>query len=348
MLFDFFFYGLLIFSTFISYNLIPFTTPSNKLLKGIKVLFVIFCGSLWLWQLLLWVLPKGSKIEEAIHLPRHLWMLDHAAFKDGEQKQKVAYGTQQRQYYQYYPAPSSSNQKNTVIFYIHGGGWCLGSPNQHKHLAHLLQKEGYTLIFPAYRLTPEFNYFDLQEDINAALTHSLEFLKTQGIHHPQLIIGGTSAGANLGCLLAYDENRWEKMNLDRSILQGVFSIVGALDIAKMEQTSTLLNYTGQPESATYQLANPVTWINQKDSFNFLCLHGKKDGLVDYAAAVSFCDKLNRVAPNRIDFQSFEQATHIDLGAAWYYDPAMNYGQDSILINWLNKISTPRRTTINLF
>jgi acetyl esterase/lipase len=338
MFFDLFFYTLLVLTIFGSYKIIKSTAAQNKFLKVLKFLFVLFTASLCLLLLLQWTLPKGSKYQEAVHLPRHLWMLDHADFEDGLHKQKVAYGNHPRQYYHYYPALENSQKKNTIIVYLHGGGWCLGSPNQHRYLAHLLQQEGYTLVFPAYRLTPEFGYKDLQEDVNKALLHSLDFTKEQGIHTPTIILGGSSAGGNLASLLAYDENRWANLGLDRSMLKGVFSIVGALNTSKMEQTFTLLNYTGPADSPSYTLANPLTWISPQDTFPFLCLHGKKDGLVSYDAVLEFCNTLDQTVPNVLHFPSYDNATHLGLGAAWYYDKNENLGQDTVLINWLDAVS----------
>lgn len=341
LLFDLLFYSVLALSTIVFYALLKWHPPIDKKApKYLKTIGLLICLIPWTWQLLLWISPKGSKWQEALHLPRHLWMLNNAPFKDGEQGQKINYGAHPRQYYYYYPAPNQSLKKNIVIFYLHGGGWCLGSPEQHKHLAYLLQKAGYTLIFPAYRLTPDFDYYHLQDDVNSALKHSFNFLQTQGINNIQLVIGGTSAGANLATLLAYDEQRWNQLNLDRSMLKGVFSIVGALDITEMEQTATLLAYTGSSDQASYTLANPIHTINALDSFPFLCLHGKKDGLVPYQAAASFCDKLSSLLPHTVDFRSFEQASHLELGAAWYYDKQSNLGQDTMLINWLNNITSP--------
>lgn len=338
MLFDVFFYTLLLFTSFGSYKIIKSTAAKNIFLKALKFFFVLFTASLWLGILLQWVLPKGSKYQEVVHLPRHLWILDHGEFKDGINKQKIAYGKHPKQYYQYYPAFEGSKKKNTLIVYLHGGGWCLGSPDQHRYLAHLLQKEGYTLVFPAYRLTPDFGYKDLQDDVNSALLHALDFVKKQGIQNPEIILGGTSAGANLASLLAYDENRWADLGLDRSNLKGTFSIVGALNTSAMEQTFTLLNYTGSADSESYPLANPLTWISSQDTFPFLCLHGKKDGLVSYAAVTEFCNKLKETVPNVLTLKAYDDATHIELGAAWYYDKKANLGQDKVLLDWLDSLS----------
>ncbi|WP_052594413.1 alpha/beta hydrolase [Aureispira sp. CCB-QB1] len=338
VLFDFVFYALLFFTGIGSYKIIRSAPAQNKFIKLLKLLWVLWTASLWIGLILQWVLPKGSKYQEAVHLPRHLWILDHGSFKDGYSKQKIAYGQHPKQYYHYYPGLETSPKKNTIIIYFHGGGWCLGSPDQHRYLAHLLQQEGYSLVFPAYRLTPAFGYKDLQADVNHAVRHALNFVKQQGVEQPKIILGGTSAGGNLASLFAYDENRWSAMDLDRSILKGVFSIVGALNTAAMEQTYTLLNYTGLIDSPSYQLANPLHWISPQDTFPFLCLHGKKDGLVAYKAVEEFCKKLNHTVPNMLQFKTYETATHIELGAAWYYNSEANLGQDTVLINWLNTVS----------
>jgi len=347
MLFDIVFYASLCFSTIGSTIIIKSASALNWFYKSIKGLVVLFCILLWAWQVMLWALPKGSQLEEVVHLPRHLWTLQNTELAQGVNNQKQVYGDNQRQYYMYYPAPEGSAKKNTVIFYIHGGGWRLGSPYQHRYLAKLLQEKGYTLILPAYRLLPDFSYSDLQEDINKALTESLAFLEEEGIQNPKLVIGGTSAGGNLAGLLAYDEKRGEDIGLDRTILQGAFSIAGVLDLDYMERTYALLEYAGSPDSNQYQLANPISWVNQADSFQFLCLHGDCDGLAAHANAASFCNKLEGFSPNLVDFHTIKNGSHLDLGAGWYYNEKANMGQDTVLLNWLNKISKREAVIQNL-
>ena len=347
MLFDTIFYTLIITSTIGSYKLIKSAKAHNWFFKSLKALLILICAALWIWQLLLWTCPKGNKLEEAIHLPRHLWTLDNVEIVKTVQNEKQLYGAHPRQYYMYYPAPEGSPHKNTVIFYLHGGGWCLGSPDQHRYLGKLLQEQGYSLILPAYRLAPDFSYYDLQEDVNAALKSSLAFLAEQGIQQPKLILGGTSAGGNLASLLAYDEQRWERMGLDRKMLLGVFSIAGVLDLDFMEHTFTLLNYTGPANGKEYQLANPITWISPQDSFQFLCLHGDADGLAAHANAASFCNKLQAILPDVVDFHTFKNTSHIDLGAGWYYNKKANFGQDTVLINWLNNVAKKEVKSQNL-
>lgn len=339
MLFDLVFYGLLIASTAASYWVIRSQSTKNWLFKGLKLALVLFCLSLWVWQALLWLVPKGTLMHEVARLPRHLWMLANADIEEGKGRERLFYGKHPRQYYDYYPAPNNSPHPEKVVFFIHGGAWTTGSPQQHRHLSLLLQQEGYSLIFPAYRLTPNYSYQHLQEDIDKALLHSLKMLQEQGLHDIQLLLGGVSAGGNLAALLAYDEVRWQTLGLNRAqLLKGMFSVVGAIDTEKMAQTFTLHEYTGSEEEQSYLLANPKTWVSPADEFPFLCLHGTKDGLVDYQAAVSFCNEVKLFCPECVDFRTYEGKSHFEVGASWYYRKSDRMGQDTTIINWLAKVT----------
>lgn len=339
MLFDLIFYGLLLTSTVVSYWVIRSHTTKNWWFKSLKIFLVLFCLSLWIWQSCLLFLPKGTKMYEVVRIPRHLWVLDNKNFEEASNRKRFVYGKHPRQYYDYYPAPKTSPHPEKVVFFLHGGGWSLGSPQQHRYLSKVLQDQGYSLIFPAYRLIPNFSYEHLQEDVNTALVHSLNMLQNKGFKDIQLLVGGTSAGGNLALLLAYDEERWKMLDLDRNqLLKGAFSIAGAIDIEKMEQTFTLHDYAGSEDSKTYPLANPKTWVSPQDEFPFLCLHGTKDGLVTYAAAVSFCNEVKLFCPECVDFRTYEGLSHLEVGSSWYYRKSDRKGQDTALINWMKRVT----------
>lgn len=339
MLFDLGFYGLLISSTALSYWIRRTPSSKNWLIKSLKLAPVLFCISLWLWQAVLLFAPKGTQFHEVARLPRHLWTLNNKSPKEAANRERFSYGKHNRQYYNYYPAPKNSPHPEKVIFYLHGGGWRTGSPQQHRYLSYLLQQEGYSLIFPAYRLAPIFSYQHLQEDVNNALVHSLAMLKEKGLKDIQLLVGGTSAGGNLALLLAYDEKRWETLNLDRTqLLKGAFSIVGAIDLEKMDKTFALKDYAGGEDDKTFALANPKTWVSPNDEFPLLCLHGTKDGFVPYKAAVSFCNEAKMFCPDGVDLRTYEGASHIEIGSSWYYRKSDRQGQDTALINWMARVT----------
>ncbi len=81
-----------------------------------------------------------------------------------------------------------------VILYLHGGGYCLGSPNTHRGLAARLALAARArVLLLDYRLAPEHPFPAALEDANAAYLWLLE----TGIAPNYIVIGGDSAGGGL-------------------------------------------------------------------------------------------------------------------------------------------------------
>ncbi len=95
------------------------------------------------------------------------------------------------------PAERLSNASTVAgrtILYLHGGGYSIGSPASHRHVAAaIVEAAGATLVVPAYRLAPEHRYPSAIHDALAAYNWLLE----QGQDPNQLIIAGDSAGGGL-------------------------------------------------------------------------------------------------------------------------------------------------------
>ncbi len=82
----------------------------------------------------------------------------------------------------------------TVVLYLHGGGYIIGSPTSHRHLiAAISQAAGASVLALDYRLAPEHAFPVAVEDATAAYRWLLE----QGIAARQMVIAGDSAGGGL-------------------------------------------------------------------------------------------------------------------------------------------------------
>lgn len=80
-----------------------------------------------------------------------------------------------------------------ALLYLHGGGYGIGSPRSHRHLAAALaEKTGAAVLLPDYRLAPEHPFPAAVEDALAAYRWLLS-------HHAadRLAIAGDSAGGGL-------------------------------------------------------------------------------------------------------------------------------------------------------
>ena len=81
-----------------------------------------------------------------------------------------------------------------VVLYLHGGGYVIGSPRSHRHLAAAIAAAGQaSALLLDYRLAPEHPYPAAVDDATAAYRWLLE----QGVAPRHVVIGGDSAGGGL-------------------------------------------------------------------------------------------------------------------------------------------------------
>lgn len=83
---------------------------------------------------------------------------------------------------------------NGLIIYMHGGGFCLGSPRSHRNLvSRIARATGMRAISMDYRKAPEHPYPAALDDVIKVYEHYLQ----QGVPAHIIGFGGDSAGGNL-------------------------------------------------------------------------------------------------------------------------------------------------------
>ncbi len=89
-----------------------------------------------------------------------------------------------------------------VLLYLHGGGWVVGSIDEHEALGRqLVEATGCAVVLASYRLAPEHPWPAALEDAGAALAWVERHRAALGADLP-LVLAGDSAGANLATILA--------------------------------------------------------------------------------------------------------------------------------------------------
>ncbi len=99
-----------------------------------------------------------------------------------------------------------SAEPGRVVLYLHGGGYVIGSPRSHRHLAAAIASASHaSALLLDYRLAPEHPYPAAVDDATAAY----RWLLDQGIAPGRIVIAGDSAGGGLtvATLLALREAR---------------------------------------------------------------------------------------------------------------------------------------------
>jgi phosphinothricin tripeptide acetyl hydrolase len=88
----------------------------------------------------------------------------------------------------------SGARTDAVVLYLHGGGYVIGSPRSHRHLAAAIARAAATRgLLLDYRLAPEHPFPAALEDAVAAY----RWLLGQGIASGRVVIAGDSAGGGL-------------------------------------------------------------------------------------------------------------------------------------------------------
>jgi acetyl esterase/lipase len=87
---------------------------------------------------------------------------------------------------------------DAAVLYLHGGGYVIGSPRSHRHLAAAIGRAAKTqVLLPDYRLAPEHPYPTAVEDAYAAY----RWLLMRGIAPSRIAVAGDSAGGGLTAAL---------------------------------------------------------------------------------------------------------------------------------------------------
>ena len=87
-----------------------------------------------------------------------------------------------------------SAEAGRVVLYLHGGGYVIGSPRSHRHLAAAIAgAAGASALLLDYRLAPEHPFPAAVEDATAAY----RWLLDQAIAPEHIVIAGDSAGGGL-------------------------------------------------------------------------------------------------------------------------------------------------------
>lgn len=90
-----------------------------------------------------------------------------------------------------------------VVFYIHGGGWVMGSPMTYDRVLRKIAKASHAaVVFVEYSLAPAGKYPLPLKQLWGALEYILNNPRTYRINPYQLILAGDSAGGNMAAVLA--------------------------------------------------------------------------------------------------------------------------------------------------
>ena len=244
---------------------------------------------------------------------------------------RIDFGKDPQQHILIIQPPANVPTQKKAVFFSHGGGWKMGSPEQYKFVGRFFANLGYPTILAGYRLAPKNTYPIQNEDILQSFIAGRDFFCDENISIDSFILGGHSAGAQLVSLLAMD-NKW--LGKDNSLVSGLFTISGPLDFYYCQSGNIkklIDGYIGQEND--FSIANPILYATYDNTISVLSLHGAKDPVVNPDCSKSFVAKLNSVSTKKASLHISEKRYHSDMMKLFYEAST----ETKILTDWIKTI-----------
>ncbi len=195
------------------------------------------------------------------------------------------------QYFLYFSAPAKKT--DTLVIYIHGGGWNSNSPKQHFFIGQKIALEGFDCVMPGYRKTPKCRYEEISDDIFKGYSEIKKFLAAKNCKYSKIIVAGSSAGAHLGALLCLDAEKQEKYGIAENEFSGLISMSGPLcfDFAQTGALNILMTQLFNSKNVlVWKKGEPCSKLHSLSGFRMLLIQSEHDGIVGFNQAEAFCKK----------------------------------------------------------
>ena len=250
----------------------------------------------------------------------------------------VQYGTLPEQKLDIY-LPDEVNGPLPVIFYVHGGGWCLGT----KRLGALdciidAIKYGYAVIAPDYRLAPGVTYPEFIYDIKTAVRWARANADKYGFDPEKFAMVGDSAGGHITLVMGFtgdwveyegEEYGWAGYSTKLQAICDMYgpSVIYADEDAWYRESGVrrmmIMPEEGEKKVSMYEQAfgtlnksllkviSPYNMVH-KDIPPTMIQQGMSDAVVAYQHSTVLAEKIAKVCgEDRVVLKCYEGRNHSD-------------------------------------
>lgn len=237
-------------------------------------------------------------------ITRGLWpairMAAHARLsnrKRGEViERKVSYGADPRQHILFMYDNRTETPRNNLLFFVHGGAWTLGTPENFKFIGKYFARLGFPTIMAGYRLAPRVKFVDQISDVSDALAAGIKAAEEHGFKNRDVIMSGESAGGHLASLITFDRDFQATHHIDQNMFAGLAVISAPLDLAGWKNRRLRDFFDNLITDSGWEPANPIRHISGAENIPVICVHGDKDPVVPFRDSESFVEKINSYQP----------------------------------------------------
>lgn len=209
-------------------------------------------------------------------------------------------------------APREPDNERPPVFFVHGGSWRRGEPEQFLAIGRFFARLGHPTALVGYRKAPHDVFPAQLDDALAGLRLALETWRAGGSSRG-VIIAGQSSGAHIAALAAFDRARADAAGITEHDVGGALLLSGPLDLGLLcpmrPRCPVVVDLMGGLDG--WEVADPVRKITGDERFPTLVVHGARDPLVPLPVGASFA---RRGIESGLDvtFDVQPRAHHMDL------------------------------------
>lgn len=250
--------------------------------------------------------------------------------------EKIAYGEDPAQYALSFSPNAPA--RNTLVVYLHGGGWNSGNPSMFHFIGQYFAQAGYPCLMPGYRLAPRHRFPAQIEDVCAGYAAGLARLASLG-HQPQrVVVVGSSAGAHLGALLCYDAAMQARFAIDPARIGGFIGLGSPCCLDGQLNAYLRLMLRGLFGSRDFSSGDPSAVLRAGQTIPMLLIHGRGDGVVSYDNAEAF---RSRAASLGIPARLYTVPPPLDTHSVYSAGIFLNRREDDptldVLMTWIENL-----------
>jgi acetyl esterase/lipase len=196
-----------------------------------------------------------------------------------------------------------------VIVYLYGGRWTYGSKNDYRFAAEAFTSLGYIVVIPDYIKYPAAKFPAWQKDVARAIAWTHNNIALYGGDPHELFVLGHSAGAQIGALLAADDEYLHNEGGSRNWIKAFAGLAGPYDFTPDE--ADLKDMFGPP--ARYAYMKPGNYIDGAQP-PMLLLWGRNDSTVR-ESNISRLAAILQKTQSRYLVKYYDDTDHYDIAAA---------------------------------
>jgi hypothetical protein len=248
---------------------------------------------------------------------------------------KINYGEGKNQYFLCFMPEQIQSEK--IIVYIHGGGWRNGNPAEFRFIGNEFSKRGYNTVLLGYRLAPVNKYPAQAEDIFNSFCRAMYFLNQKGVNTDEVVVIGSSAGAHLGAILAYDKKMHREYGISQKIFKGYCSLGGPIVFEECKNNAIKALIKGLfTKDYDTKLGNPYCIVQGDEEIPVLCIHSSSDPIVEEGNSIHFAEKVNSLGSGLAEFyiEDDKSIFHSNLVVGMFLKELEATG---ILFSWLKDL-----------